>query len=318
MKSLFIVSFALVARAQDGTCVAGQDMLGVEQSCLGRCHIYHAGEYGACNSYQVTQQDAEGPCGDSPQNACISTFNGGWDTQHLNCGNCYYVEMEYDDGTVRSTYVKTIDTNGSETKFEMSQVAWTNLCPYMCKADGTCTHDPSTCTWGADLDEHPMPAPCYVQHAPITFKRVPCDGDTAVTKAPVVTHAPTSTTTHPPTPAHPHTSTDEDEMSTKRSVYKPTQAPAVRPSRAPTSRPTKTPSAKPTKAPAKTQASEVTPVNNIEVCKSIVHNDQIADWDKGCKDLCDYYATQPIHCPGLANGTALAACVHRLHSYCAL
>eukprot|EP01054_Gregarina_sp_Poly1_P006929 Gregarina_sp_Poly_1__6928@NODE_3762_length_892_cov_6495_072727_g2414_i0_p1_GENE_NODE_3762_length_892_cov_6495_072727_g2414_i0NODE_3762_length_892_cov_6495_072727_g2414_i0_p1_ORF_typecomplete_len266_score35_65DUF5105/PF17118_5/0_028_NODE_3762_length_892_cov_6495_072727_g2414_i087800 len=93
--------------------------MGKEQSCLGRCHIYHTGEYGACNSYQVTAKDETGPCGDTPQNACISTFNGGWDSSMTNCGNCYYVEMAYEDGTVRSTYLKTIDINGSETKFEM-------------------------------------------------------------------------------------------------------------------------------------------------------------------------------------------------------
>eukprot|EP01053_Blabericola_migrator_P008323 Blabericola_migrator_1__8322@NODE_4322_length_1220_cov_1059_309627_g2672_i0_p1_GENE_NODE_4322_length_1220_cov_1059_309627_g2672_i0NODE_4322_length_1220_cov_1059_309627_g2672_i0_p1_ORF_typecomplete_len284_score42_74SCRL/PF06876_12/1_4SCRL/PF06876_12/1_7e02FAP/PF07174_11/9_7e02FAP/PF07174_11/9_3_NODE_4322_length_1220_cov_1059_309627_g2672_i099950 len=283
MKSFTLIPVALVAYAQDGTCVAGQDPFGVEQSCLGRCHIYHAGEYGACNSYQVTQQDAEGPCGDSPQNACISTFNGGWDTQHLNCGNCYYIEMAYEDGTVRSTYVKTIDTNGSETKFEMSQIAWTNLCPYMCKADGTCTNDPSTCAWGADLDEHPMPAPCYVQSAPITFKRVSCDGSGET--APAATQAPVL----PPAPAV-----------TAAPVA--TQAPVIPP------------------VPAATQppAPEVSGGNNISVCKSIVHNDQIADWDQGCKDLCDYYATQPLHCPGLAVGAELAACVNRLHPYCSL
>lgn len=64
-----------------GTCVDGTNPMGVEQTCFGRCHIYEFGPgwYGACDSYKVHSVDVTGPCGDSPQTACLSTFNAAWD-----------------------------------------------------------------------------------------------------------------------------------------------------------------------------------------------------------------------------------------------
>eukprot|EP01053_Blabericola_migrator_P004990 Blabericola_migrator_1__4989@NODE_2592_length_2562_cov_294_162325_g1624_i0_p1_GENE_NODE_2592_length_2562_cov_294_162325_g1624_i0NODE_2592_length_2562_cov_294_162325_g1624_i0_p1_ORF_typecomplete_len275_score22_00DUF4803/PF16061_5/1_4e02DUF4803/PF16061_5/0_37_NODE_2592_length_2562_cov_294_162325_g1624_i04111235 len=176
MKIFLTATCLLLADAQDGHCLAGLDPLEIEQSCLSKCRIYAAGEHGNCNSYQVTAQDVDGPCGSTVETACISHFNGEWDPLWLNCGKCYLVEMVYDDGTVRSTFIKTIGTSASETKFEMSQIAWTNLCPYVCKGDGACTYDPDTCILGPDPDDEPIPAPCYVQNAPVIFTRVDCDG----------------------------------------------------------------------------------------------------------------------------------------------
>eukprot|EP01054_Gregarina_sp_Poly1_P006471 Gregarina_sp_Poly_1__6470@NODE_3462_length_1079_cov_1252_804348_g2195_i0_p1_GENE_NODE_3462_length_1079_cov_1252_804348_g2195_i0NODE_3462_length_1079_cov_1252_804348_g2195_i0_p1_ORF_typecomplete_len311_score5_23Dicty_REP/PF05086_12/6_NODE_3462_length_1079_cov_1252_804348_g2195_i0891021 len=309
MNSFFFVAALAFADAQDGTCIAGQDPLGQVQSCLGRCHIYREGEYGACNSYQVTAKDETGPCGDSVQNACISTFNAGWDPTLTNCGNCYYIEMAYEDGTVRSTYVKTIDTNGSETKFEMSQNAWVNLCPYLCLGTGTCGNQPEACPYGTQ--EVPgMPAPCAVMNAPVTFKRVACDGPGGIlpTEAPVVTERPITVSEIVTTP--PTTTT------TTTTTSKPVTIPVIteKPQTVPEVIPTEPHTTAKSLPPVPTQGNEG---SNVSYCQSLVGNAGNPAWDAECKSLCSFYAQQPLHCPAGASGTGLTECVKTKHAYCA-
>jgi hypothetical protein len=200
-----LVAFGVLAVAEymDGTCVSGVDPIGLEQSCLGRCHIYYDGDYGACN-HKVETWEMDGPCGDSVERPCLSTFNGGWEVNKENCGNCYKVDMKYDDGTVKTTYLRTLDTNGSETKFEMGQTAWLNLCPYVCAGTGVCAYTPDQCEYG--IIEGDKTISCAVQNAPITFKRVDCAGGnsdetTAPVTDPVTTPVPVPVTTPAPGPA---------------------------------------------------------------------------------------------------------------------
>ncbi|EZG43133.1 hypothetical protein GNI_186000 [Gregarina niphandrodes] len=204
----------------DGTCVSGVDPMGLEQSCLGRCHIYYEGDYGACN-HKVETWEMDGPCGDSVERPCLSTFNGGWEMNKENCGNCYEVDMKYDDGTVKTTYLRTLDTNGSETKFEMGQAAWLNLCPYVCAGTGVCAYTPDQCEYG--IIEGDKTISCAVQNAPITFKRVDCGGNSPVvttTPAPVVTTSPAPVV--PTTPAQVVPTTPAQVVTTAATAPAPT------------------------------------------------------------------------------------------------
>eukprot|EP01054_Gregarina_sp_Poly1_P002548 Gregarina_sp_Poly_1__2547@NODE_168_length_12074_cov_98_169901_g149_i0_p6_GENE_NODE_168_length_12074_cov_98_169901_g149_i0NODE_168_length_12074_cov_98_169901_g149_i0_p6_ORF_typecomplete_len224_score3_83Ceratoplatanin/PF07249_12/0_0088Ceratoplatanin/PF07249_12/6e03_NODE_168_length_12074_cov_98_169901_g149_i01136812039 len=182
MLAKCVVGTLLTLRGCVGECDTGTDPLHMKLTCTARCHVYSAGDYGACHSYQVTDKDVSRPCGDAAATACISTFNRLWDPNLTNCGNCYLVGMTYDDGHTISTFVKTIDTNESDTKFEMSQVAWQNICPFVCRGTGICAYDPKACEFGViDNDaQWGYPSSCAVDAAGVSYTRVEC-ADTTTT-----------------------------------------------------------------------------------------------------------------------------------------
>ncbi|EZG43125.1 hypothetical protein GNI_186510 [Gregarina niphandrodes] len=198
--------------------------MGQSQSCLGRCHIYYEGDIGACD-HPVETWEIDGPCGESADRPCLSTFNAGWDVNKENCGNCYKVDMKYDGGQVKTTYLRTLDTNGSETKFEMGQAAWLNLCPYVCAGTGVCAPEPEKCEYG--IIEGDKNISCTVQNAPITFERVACGGkgnDTTVPATTTNSEPATTTKTEPKTTrtkTEPKTTRTKAEPKTTRTKAEP-------------------------------------------------------------------------------------------------
>eukprot|EP01055_Gregarina_sp_Pseudo9_P001584 Gregarina_sp_Pseudo_9__1583@NODE_2064_length_1173_cov_997_799824_g1906_i0_p1_GENE_NODE_2064_length_1173_cov_997_799824_g1906_i0NODE_2064_length_1173_cov_997_799824_g1906_i0_p1_ORF_typecomplete_len290_score47_37MGC24/PF05283_11/0_29DNA_pol_viral_N/PF00242_17/0_29Mucin/PF01456_17/0_79Alpha_GJ/PF03229_13/1_3e04Alpha_GJ/PF03229_13/0_079Dicty_REP/PF05086_12/1_5Med3/PF11593_8/1_9AJAP1_PANP_C/PF15298_6/9_2e03AJAP1_PANP_C/PF15298_6/1_7_NODE_2064_length_1173_cov_997_799824_g1906_i02051074 len=287
MNTFFVVAalFSLVS-AQDGTCVAGVDPMGQEQSCLGRCHVYYEGNYGACGD-QVTASQVTSNCGDSAKNACISTFNAAWDGSKGNCGNCYYVEMDYDDGTTTHVYLKTIDTNASETKFEMMQYAWEKLCPYLCAGTGTCGHSPSSCTYGVQETNWDYPGSCAVQYAPVRFKRVSCDGDEGETVK-TSTKKKTSTTTTTTTTPHRRTTA----TTTRRTT---------------------------TTTTTRRHASTTDKHNSaVSQCQGMLSSSNSV-WTEDCANKCEFFHENPQFCSQgdkELSGKELAECVAKLTGYC--
>ncbi|EZG43129.1 hypothetical protein GNI_186410 [Gregarina niphandrodes] len=288
----------------DGTCVSGVDPMGLEQSCLGRCHIYYEGDYGACN-HKVETWEMDGPCGDSVERPCLSTFNAGWEVNKENCGNCYKVDMKYDDGTVKSTYIRTLDTNGSETKFEMGQTAWLNLCPYVCAGTGVCAYKPEQCQYGIIAGDKTIS--CAVQNAPITFKRVDCNGGTATTTKATAT---TRTTTARKTKA---TTTPK----TKAATTGKTKATTTGKTKATTTGKTKA-----TTTPNTTTNKATTAAGNGSVVSQCVQQITATQdcWTSICQGFCDMYGpggSLSRWCGGdVSTVEELLKCINSQQSFC--
>eukprot|EP01057_Protomagalhaensia_wolfi_P002082 Protomagalhaensia_wolfi_Nauph_80__2081@NODE_2332_length_1124_cov_1906_612903_g1826_i0_p1_GENE_NODE_2332_length_1124_cov_1906_612903_g1826_i0NODE_2332_length_1124_cov_1906_612903_g1826_i0_p1_ORF_typecomplete_len187_score28_86_NODE_2332_length_1124_cov_1906_612903_g1826_i0346906 len=186
--------------------------------------------------------------------------------------------MAYEDGSVRSTYIKTIDTNGSETKFEMGQLAWVNLCPYLCAGTGVCANKPEVCQYGP-METTDMPAGCYVQSTPVTFKRVACDGSDSESGN-------GGSGTDNGGSGNGEGSGDSGDNGGSGGNQ------------------------------GGSGGDGSSGQNNITLCQTMVGSVSNGDWDKECKSLCIHYASQPVQCPNLAMGSELAACVKRLHPWC--
>eukprot|EP01056_Protomagalhaensia_sp_Gyna25_P002363 Protomagalhaensia_sp_Gyna_25__2362@NODE_2301_length_1163_cov_2830_568505_g1906_i0_p1_GENE_NODE_2301_length_1163_cov_2830_568505_g1906_i0NODE_2301_length_1163_cov_2830_568505_g1906_i0_p1_ORF_typecomplete_len219_score34_57_NODE_2301_length_1163_cov_2830_568505_g1906_i0313969 len=215
--------------------------------------------------------------------------------------------MAYEDGTVRSTYIKTIDTNGSETKFEMGQLAWVNLCPYLCAGTGVCANKPEACPYGT-LETTDMPAGCYVQNAPVTFKRVACDGSDGNGGSG------SGGSGNENGGSGNGGSGNENGGSGNGGSGNENGGSGNGGSGNENGGSGNGGSGNGNEGGSGGNGSPGQ--NNISQCQTMVGNALIGDWDKECKSLCTHYASQPIHCPNLAIGSELAACVKRLHPYC--
>eukprot|EP00914_Ancora_sagittata_P021820 GHVO01043365.1.p1 GENE.GHVO01043365.1~~GHVO01043365.1.p1 ORF type:complete len:227 (-),score=25.91 GHVO01043365.1:67-747(-) len=167
-----------------------------------RCHVFKddplCDNALACG-YCVNADDVSQPCGATVDDACISTMFGVvWGSE--DCGKCFRVTMENDHAPencqdddcpvyTHEVFLKIEDGNGGDVKFEMSQMAWSRLCPFLCHATEQCVPDASACAHGTVPDVGDMPGPCHARLKPIKYEEVPCS-DT-----PTSDPAPTTTTT---------------------------------------------------------------------------------------------------------------------------
>jgi len=220
-------------------CLVGSaigNKIGDKGTDPGRCHIYHEGEYGGCNSYQVTHADQWGTCGESSSNPCISTYQPDMSGGDDNCGACWKLTVTYEDGVALCTYIKSIDYDGSEAKFEMSQLAWKNVCPYICDGYGNCAHDAASCPLGVMADDPSFiavnaPTSCHAESALVAWEMIDCNSGMSGCTASSGGGTPTQPTATPVQPTQPTAAPVQPTQPTAAPVQptQPTAAPPAPP-----------------------------------------------------------------------------------------
>jgi len=167
--------------------------VGESTDATARCHVYYPNSPATACGHYVTQSDINGSCG-TQADPCISTMDGvGWGSPL--CNTCYkltFARNGFDDSTIcvdgtckgytSVVYIKVVDMSGSDVEFEMSQNAFSTLCPYSCQGGEVCTNDASQCIFGVypamNSNGVSYPGSCAVQSIPISYEAVPCGADT--------------------------------------------------------------------------------------------------------------------------------------------